>query len=109
MRGGLAFFSDKRNEKIQLVSILIIALLFPISRNADKDKDVSVKNTPMMEVVNTEPVPTVVNDTPSNPIPETMNGCNSSEMVSTWKYLSPTPQTFYTVPENKTFILTCIF
>ena len=104
-------------KNIQLITILIIALLFPISGNAgDKDVyvintplDVNVSNTPMVEVINTEPMPTVVSNTSSNPIPVTMNENTGSEIVSAYAVISGTPQTLYTVPPNKTFILTDIF
>jgi hypothetical protein len=98
---------------------LIVTLLFSFSGYAgDKNVnvlntplDVNVNNTPMVEVINTAPMPTVVNNTSSNPIPVTMNGDNGSQaIVSAFLVFSTSdPETIYTVPANKTFIITDMF
>ncbi len=99
-------------KNIQLIAILVIVFLLPISGNA-ADKDVYVINTPLdEEVVNTEPMPTVVYNTSSNPIPVTMNLSRGPRAISAYAVIDNSnnpPQTIYTVPANKRFILTDIF
>jgi len=93
-------------KKFQLVPILIVALLFPISGNAG-DKDVNVINTPLDVNVSNTPMVEVVN---TDPIPVTMNESNGPQAISAYATIpSGTTQSVYAVPPSKTFILTDIF